>query len=94
MIKITTSRDITEAPLIYRTLPSLYAIFTCDFRLMGYYRQGRQVMNSLLEAVMWGAPVVLLSLGLLLALGCVLVFRDDPSPREEPPRSGVAGARA
>ncbi|HYN16241.1 MAG TPA: hypothetical protein VES66_10700 [Terriglobales bacterium] len=51
-------------------------------------------MNSLLEAVMWGAPVVLLSWGLLLALGCVLVFRDDPSPREEPPRSGVAGARA
>lgn len=51
-------------------------------------------MNSLLEVVMWGAPVVLLSWGLLLALGCVLVFRDDRPPREEPRRSGVAGVRA
>jgi hypothetical protein len=37
-------------------------------------------MNSLLEVVMWGAPAVLLSWGLLLALGCVLVFRDDSTP--------------
>lgn len=51
-------------------------------------------MNSLFEIVMWGAPAVLLSWGLLLALGCMLVFREDPSPREEPPGSGVAGARA
>ena len=53
-----------------------------------------QAMNSLLEVVMWGAPAVLLSWGLLLALGCVLVFRDDPSPQEEPARSGVAEVRA
>ncbi len=33
-------------------------------------------MNSLFEIVLWGAPAVLLSWGLLLALACVVVFRD------------------
>jgi len=49
-------------------------------------------MNSLFEVVLWGAPAVLLSWGLLLALACVVVFRDERSPREKPPHSGVAGA--
>jgi hypothetical protein len=33
-------------------------------------------MNSFFEVVLWGAPAVLLSWGLLLALACGLVFRD------------------
>ncbi len=49
-------------------------------------------MNSLFEVVLWGAPAILLSWGLLLALTCVVVFRDDRSPREKPRRSGVVGA--
>ncbi len=51
-----------------------------------------RVMNSLLEVVLWGAPAVLLSWALLLALACGLVFRDDRSSREKPQRSKVAGA--
>jgi len=39
-------------------------------------------MNSLFELVLWGAPAVLLSWGLLLALACGLVFRNDRSPEE------------
>lgn len=38
-------------------------------------------MNSLFEIVLWGAPAVLLSWGLLLAFACAVVFRDFP-PRE------------
>ena len=34
-------------------------------------------MNSLLEIVMWGAPAVLLSWGLLLILACAVVFRGS-----------------
>lgn len=34
-------------------------------------------MNSLLEFVLWGAPAVLLSWGLLLALACAVVFRGS-----------------
>lgn len=45
-------------------------------------------MNSLFEIVLWGAPAVLLSWGLLLAFGCAAVFRDFP-PREEPRRTGA-----
>lgn len=44
-------------------------------------------MNSLFEIVLWGAPAVLLSWGLLLVLACAVVFRDLP-PREESRRSG------
>lgn len=51
-------------------------------------------MNSLFEVVLWGAPAVLFSWGLLLALACALVFRDDRAPREKPPRCGIAGAGA
>jgi hypothetical protein len=50
-------------------------------------------MNSFFEVVLWGAPAVLLSWGLLLALVCAAVFRDDRS-REKPRRSGAAGAGA
>ena len=32
-------------------------------------------MSSLLEVVLWGAPAILLSWGLLLVLACVVVFR-------------------
>jgi len=35
-------------------------------------------MNSLLEIVLWGAPAVLLSWGLLLVAACAAVFRDFP----------------
>jgi len=48
-------------------------------------------MNSLLEIVLWGAPAVLLSWALLLALACGLVFRDDRSPSEKPRGSEAAG---
>ena len=34
-------------------------------------------MNSLLEFVLWGAPAVLLSWGLLLVLACAVVFRGS-----------------
>ena len=51
----------------------------------------RQIMNSLFEVVLWGAPAVLLSWALLLALACGLVFHDDGSPRKNPQSSGVAG---
>jgi len=51
-------------------------------------------MNSLLELVLWGALAVLLSWGLLLALACGLVFRDDRSPGEKPRRSEMWGVRA
>jgi hypothetical protein len=46
------------------------------------------LMNSLFEIVLWGAPAVLLSWGLLLAFGCAAVFRDFP-PREKPRRTGA-----
>jgi len=42
------------------------------------------VMNSLFEVVLWGAPAVLLSWAVLLALACGLAFRDEPTPREKP----------
>ncbi len=51
-----------------------------------------RVMNSLFEVVLWGAPAVLVSWALLLALACGLVFRDDHSSREKPRRSEAAGA--
>ena len=77
----------------YKTLPFVDAIFTCAARLLGYYTWAQtRVMNSLFEVVFWGAPAVLLSWALLLALACGLVFRDDRSPREKPRRSEVAGA--
>jgi len=41
-------------------------------------------MNSLFEVVLWGAPAVLVSWALLLALACGLAFRDDRSPRQRP----------
>jgi len=44
----------------------------------------RPVMNSLFEVVLWGAPAVLLSWAVLLALACGLEFRNDDSPREKP----------
>ncbi|MGO9209229.1 MAG: hypothetical protein ACLPXM_19215 [Terriglobales bacterium] len=50
-------------------------------------------MSSLLEVVLWGAPVILLSWGLLLGFGCAMVFRDDDSPPEEKRPSGI-GAQA
>ena len=40
-------------------------------------------MNSLFEVVLWGAPAVLLSWAVLLALACGLAFRDESSPREK-----------
>jgi hypothetical protein len=46
-------------------------------------------MSSALEIVLWGAPVVLLSWGLLLGLGCAVLFRDEHSSREEPRTSGM-----
>jgi len=49
-------------------------------------------MSSLVEVVLWGAPLILLSWGLLLGLGCAMVFRDD-SPPEKPRPSGI-GAEA
>jgi len=50
-------------------------------------------MNSPLEIVLWGAPVILLSWGLLLGLGCAALFRDDHSSAEKPRPSGIgAGA--
>jgi len=36
-------------------------------------------MISLLEIVLWGAPAILLSWGLLLALACAVVFRGAAS---------------
>lgn len=42
------------------------------------------VMNSLFEVVLWGAPAVLLSWAVLLALACGLAFRDERSSREKP----------
>jgi len=36
-------------------------------------------MNSLFEIVLWGAPAVLLSWGLLLVLVCAAVFREFPA---------------
>ncbi|MFZ3211344.1 MAG: hypothetical protein WA188_07495 [Terriglobales bacterium] len=50
-------------------------------------------MSSLAEVVLWGAPLILLSWGLLLGLGCAMVFRDDYSPPEKPRPSGI-GAEA
>ena len=50
-------------------------------------------MSSLFEVVLWGAPVILLSWGLLLGLSCAMVFRDDRSPPEKPRPSGI-GAEA
>jgi len=47
-------------------------------------------MNSLFEIVLWGAPAVLLSWGLLLVLACAAAFRDLP-PGEKP-RGFGAGA--
>lgn len=50
-------------------------------------------MSSALEIVLWGAPVILLSWGLLLALGCAVLFRDDHSAAQKPRPSGIgAGA--
>ena len=40
-------------------------------------------MNSLFEVVLWGAPAVLLSWAVLLALACGLAFRDEGPPREK-----------
>jgi len=50
-------------------------------------------MSSLFEVVLWGAPVILLSWGLLLGLGCAMVFRDDSSPPEKKRPAGI-GAEA
>ena len=50
-------------------------------------------MSSAFEIVLWGAPVILLSWGLLLGLGCAVLFRDDHSSAEKPRPSGIgAGA--
>jgi len=50
-------------------------------------------MNSFFELLLWGAPAILLSWGLLLGLGCAMVFRDDYTPPEKPRPSGI-GAEA
>jgi len=48
-------------------------------------------MNSLCEILLWGAPAILLSWGLLLGLGCAMLFRNDYAPPEKPraPRIGA-----
>ena len=43
-------------------------------------------MSSAFEIVLWGAPVILLGWGLLLALGCAVLFRDDRSSAESAPQ--------
>jgi uncharacterized membrane protein len=48
-------------------------------------------MNSLFEVVLWGAPAVLVSWVLLLALACGLAFRDDARHARDQSRSEVAG---
>jgi hypothetical protein len=94
VIRITTLCDIAENLLfIYKTLPFLDAIFTRARRLMGYYSQVEAVMSSLVEVVLWGAPLILLGWGLLLGLGCAMVFREHPAPPEKPRPSGI-GAEA
>jgi hypothetical protein len=42
-------------------------------------------MNSLFEIVLWGAPAVLLSWGLLLVLACAAVYRDLLPHEKTPP---------
>jgi hypothetical protein len=34
-------------------------------------------MNSLFEAVLWGAPVLLLSWGVLLTFACTVLFNES-----------------
>ena len=43
------------------------------------------IMNSLFEVVLWGAPVVLLTWALLLAIICGLAFREEGSPHDPQP---------
>jgi len=69
-----------------QSLPALVISWVITVRVQA-------VMSSLVEVVLWGAPVILLSWGLLLGLGCAMVFRDDYSPPEKPRPSGM-GAEA
>jgi hypothetical protein len=50
-------------------------------------------MNSLLEIVLWGAPAVLLSWGLLLALACVVVFHGSATQGQTSAQWGSAGVK-
>ena len=94
-MQITTVSDVAYAGSaitrlylsLTQSLPARTAVWVNTVRV-------RQVMNSLFEVVLWGAPAVLLSWGLLLGLACVVVFREGRSPRDESRRSGLAGPGA
>jgi hypothetical protein len=83
--KVTGQRDDTNRASVTRLYVLLTQFLLALPGLWVITVGPRRIMNSLFEVVLWGAPVVLLTWALLLAIVCGLAFREEGSPHDPQP---------